>query len=92
MKIFRAIFNFFCEIFLGCRHNRLTRVLTLQEETYKVCLDCGRHIPYSPITMRPLSAREMRRLKAMYTGELKIMPVSKNDALITSRGPKSSAA
>jgi len=92
MKIFRAIFSFFCEIFLGCHHDRLTRVFTLQEETYKVCLDCGSHILYSPITLRPLSAREMRRLRAIHASELKIMPVSNNDALITPRGRKSRAA
>jgi hypothetical protein len=92
MSVVRAIFNFFYEIFLGCRHNHLTRLFTLQEETYKVCLDCGTHIPHSPITLRPLSAREIRRMKAMHAGELKIMPASKNAALITRRGRKSSAA
>jgi len=93
MNIVRAIFNFFHEIFLGCRHNHLTRVFTLQEETYKACLDCGTHIPHSPVTLRTLSAREVRRMKAMHAGELKIMPVSHNSAaLITSPGRKSSTA
>jgi hypothetical protein len=91
MSILRAIFNSFYEIFLGCRHSRLTRVFTLQEETYKVCLDCGTHVPYSAATLRPLSAREARRVKATHAGELKIMPGSNHSAL-TPQGRKSSAA
>jgi hypothetical protein len=87
------IFNFFYGIFRGCRHYHLSRVFTLQEETYKVCLDCGTHIPYSPLTLLPLSAREVRRLKAAQAGELEIMPASNNSApLITPQGRKSSAA
>ena len=93
MKLFRAILNFFYGIFLGCRHYHLSRVFTLQEETYKVCLDCGTHIPYSPLTLLPLSAREVRRLSAAHAGELKVMPVSYNNAaLITPTGRKSTAA
>jgi len=93
MKLFRAILNFFWGIFLGCRHYHLSRVFTLQEETYKVCLDCGTHIPYSPLTLLPLSAREVRRLNAAHAGELKVMPVMNNTAApITSLDRKSSAA
>ena len=47
------IFNFFYGIFRGCRHYHLSRVFTLQEETYRVCLDCGTHIPYSPTNFAP---------------------------------------
>ena len=93
MNIFRAMFDFFYGVFLGCRHNHLTRVFTLQQETYKVCLDCGTHIYYSPATLRPLSAGEVRRLKAAHAGELKIMPVSgKGAVLLPSASRKSSAA
>lgn len=74
MNILRTIVNFFYEIFFGCSHDKLTRPFTLQERTYKVCLDCGSHIFYSPITMRPLSAREVHRMNAIQASEVKVMP------------------
>jgi len=76
MSILRAIFNFFCGILLGCRHDRLTRPFTLEQQTYKVCLDCGKHVFYSADSMRPLSARELRRMHTVQSGELKVLPVA----------------
>jgi hypothetical protein len=70
----RAIVNFFREIFLGCSHGHQTRIFTVKQETYRVCLDCGKHIPHSPVTMRALTARERRRMKEAHAGELKIVP------------------
>jgi hypothetical protein len=93
MKFFRAIFNFFYDIFIGCRHDRLTRIFTVQQDTYRVCLDCGTHLPYSSVTLRPLSAREVRRLKAARMGELKIMPVNSSASVPLPRsGRKSTVA
>lgn len=57
----RAIFDFFYEMFLGCSHSQLTRPFTLQSSTYKVCLDCGRHFPYSLDKMRVLHAWEIAK-------------------------------
>jgi predicted nucleic-acid-binding Zn-ribbon protein len=74
MNILQAIFNFFYEILLGCRHDHLTRLFTIQQQTYKVCLDCGKHVFYSADTLRPLSARESRRAQAMQAGELSLHP------------------
>ena len=76
MSVLGAIFNFFYEIFLGCSHSHQTRIFTVEQETYRVCLDCGKHIPHSPVTMRALTSRELRRMKTAQIGELKIMPVS----------------
>jgi hypothetical protein len=76
MKILQAIFNFLYEIFLGCRHEHLTRPFTLQQQTYKVCLDCGKHVFYSADTMKPLSGREVRRIHAMHASELKVVAVA----------------
>jgi hypothetical protein len=76
MNILRAVFNFLCGILLGCRHDHLTRPFTIQQQTYEVCLDCGKHLFYSADAMRPLSGRETRRLRAVHLGELKIVPVA----------------
>jgi hypothetical protein len=76
MSILRAIIQFLYEILLGCRHDRLTRPFTLKQQTYKVCLDCGKHVYYSADTMRPLGRRELRRMRAVQSGELKVVPVA----------------
>jgi hypothetical protein len=76
MSILRSIFNVLYEILLGCRHDHLTRPFTIKQQTYKVCLDCGKHVFYSADAMRPLRGRELRRMQAVQSGELKIMPAS----------------
>jgi hypothetical protein len=74
MKLISAVVSFFLDLFFGCRHERLTRPFTLKDETYKVCLECGKHLFYSPITMRPLSHRELRRMRKART--LAMTPVT----------------
>src|ERR1700728_4496667 len=37
----------------GCRHRNISRPFTCSRQTYEVCLDCGRHFPYSLQTMSP---------------------------------------
>jgi DNA-directed RNA polymerase subunit RPC12/RpoP len=49
----------------GCRHDRLSRLFTIQDESYMVCLACGHRVFYSVETMRPLGRRELNRLRAM---------------------------
>lgn len=71
----RAIVNFFAEILFGCSHSHLTRPFTLNEETYMVCLDCGKQVYYSAQEMRPLTAGEVRRMKAAHAGEVKVVPI-----------------
>jgi hypothetical protein len=71
----RAIVKFFSEILFGCSHNRLTRPFTIDQETYMVCLDCGKQVYYSAQEMRPLSAWEVRRMKAARAGEVKVVPI-----------------
>lgn len=89
----RACLNFFAEILFGCSHSRLTRPFTLEKETYKVCLDCGKQIYYSAQDMRPLSPWEVRRMKAARAGELKMMPVpSSLPSLVHAADQKSNAA
>jgi hypothetical protein len=93
VNIICAIFNFLYEIVLGCSHQHLTRPFTLQQETYKVCLDCGKQIYYSPVTMRQLTAREVRRMQAAQAGEVRVMPSGVGTpTLIPARARKSNAA
>jgi hypothetical protein len=91
MTVLRSIFNFLYEIILGCSHQHLTRPFTLQNETYKVCLDCGKQIYYSAVTMRPLNVREVRRLMSTRAGEVRVMP-SNSPTLVPSSAQKSNAA
>ena len=92
MNIFRGIYNFFYEIFFGCSHKRQTRPFTLEAKTYKVCLDCGKQIYYSRERMTPLSAREVRRMKAE-TAPVSVIAASMNDGgLFARRANKSNAA
>jgi hypothetical protein len=47
MAILLAILDFL----FGCHHIHLSRVFTLQGETYRVCCDCGAKFAYSTKTM-----------------------------------------
>ena len=47
MAILLAILDFL----FGCHHLHLSRVFTLQGETYRVCCDCGAKFAYSLETM-----------------------------------------
>ncbi len=50
---------------MGCRHRHQSRPFTLDNQTYKVCLDCGRVIHYSLEHMAPLGAWKRRDLKRL---------------------------
>jgi hypothetical protein len=41
----------------ACRHRHQSRPFTLDNRTYKVCLDCGKEIQYSLESMAPLRLR-----------------------------------
>jgi len=43
-------------LFFGCRHRELSRAFTSGGETYKVCLQCAAHLPYSWETMTVVPA------------------------------------
>ncbi len=51
------------ESLFGCRHSNLSRPFTIEGETYKVCMDCSGQVFYSPVTMKQLSAREVRQMR-----------------------------
>jgi hypothetical protein len=91
MRVLRAIFNFFYEILLGCRHERLTRLFTIEQQTYKVCLECGKHIYYSAETMRPLTGRELRSFHAAQAGALRVLAGNGGAPLTGGKGSKAVA-
>lgn len=93
IRCLRAVLSFFSEILFGCSHSRVTRPFTLNDETYKVCLDCGKQIYYSAQEMRPLTAWEIRRMKAANAGEVKVVPlVPAVPQLVTARDHKPNVA
>ncbi len=73
IRCLHAVLSFFSEILFGCSHSRVTRPFTLQDQTYLVCLDCGKQIYYSAREMRPLTAWEVRRMKAASAGEVRVV-------------------
>lgn len=64
----------------GCPHQHLSRPFTLENESYKVCLRCGRHLAYCAQQMRLLSRRELRRnerLRLISIPKVITMPASR---------------
>jgi DNA-directed RNA polymerase subunit RPC12/RpoP len=82
MDWIRSLLEFFYDVIFGCRHVRQTRPFTLEQQTYKVCLDCGHKIFYSRERMSPLSAREVRRMRAAEAGILTVVPASAPSAML----------
>lgn len=77
MRVLRFLRDSAIDLCLGCRHDRLTRPFTIQDESYMVCLDCGKQVFYSLESMRRLSGRELRSLRAKRSGLLVVPePVS----------------
>ena len=73
MNWIQSLLGFCYDILFGCRHWSQTRPFTLERQTYKVCLDCGKQIYYSRERMTPLSAREIRRMKAAAAGPVTVI-------------------
>lgn len=93
MQILNAIFNFLYETILGCSHQHLTRPFTLEHETYKVCLDCGKRVFYSAANMRQLTVLEVRRMNTAAAGEVRVMPaIAAGPRLVPASARKSNAA
>jgi hypothetical protein len=50
MKLLLRVFQ--CAF--GCHHRQLSRVFTIEERTYQVCIECGKEFEYSWALMRSL--------------------------------------
>ncbi len=92
MDWIHSLLGFLYDLMFGCRHGRLTRPFTLEQQTYKVCLDCGSKIYYSRERMTPLSAREIRRMKATQGGVISVVPAATHSAILTAAGKSNAAA
>jgi hypothetical protein len=65
------------ESLFGCRHGNLSRPFTIDGQTYKVCMDCSSQVFYSPASMRPLRASEVRQLRAQQAASaVAVMPAT----------------
>ena len=79
MAIFLAILDFL----FGCHHVHLSRVFTLQGETYRVCCDCGAKFAYS---LKTMSIEHRLPLVLSWPGfELSEMGKSMNQGTYTAR-------
>lgn len=74
MRVLRFLRDTAVDLCLGCRHNRTTRPFTIENESYLVCLDCGKQVFYSVEDMRRLSGRELRLMRAARHGGLRVVP------------------
>ncbi len=93
MNWFRSLFAAIYDILLGCRHASLTRPFTIEQETYKVCLNCGKQVYYSLQTMRPLSTREVRQMRASRAIDtIAVMPAAAAHHAISSAHNSNAAA
>jgi hypothetical protein len=93
MNWMQNLLGFFYDILFGCRHWSQTRPFTLEQQTYKVCLDCGKQIYYSIESMTPLSAREVRRMRASAAGPVTVIPTTMSaGGFLARRANKSNAA
>jgi hypothetical protein len=60
MSFLESFLSSVMNFLFGCGHDHVTRPFTLENRTYKVCLDCGHELPYSARTMTYVTARQAR--------------------------------
>ncbi len=75
MSVLRDMSNVVTTVF-GCRHARFSRLFTIRDESYMVCLTCGHQVYYCVETMRPLSRREVHRRRALHAQETEASPTA----------------
>ena len=63
------------EFLFGCRHHNLSRVFTIDRQTYRVCCGCGAKFSYSLATMsiehryRPVAFRARPYIQTLRSAE-----------------------
>ena len=61
MQWIRLTLTYLFDLLFGCRHTHLSRPFTLEDRSYKICLDCGQERPYSVEAMRLLHPWEIAK-------------------------------
>ena len=56
------------QLAFGCRHGQLSRVFTIRNRSYKVCVECGQEFDYSWKLMRPVPSDVAARAHAPQDG------------------------
>jgi hypothetical protein len=76
MSVLRFLRDKASDFCIGCSHDRLSRPFTIEQESYMVCLNCGKQFFYSFDMMRRLSEREVRRMREDRSSAASIPPAS----------------
>ena len=63
----RAFLKAIVEWIFGCRHKKLSRVFTIDHNTYQVCFACGRKLQYSWRAMSLIKTSENPQTLASFT-------------------------
>jgi VWFA-related protein len=67
-NIVRSGLVFLADCVCGCRHQRTSQPITLQGDTYIVCLECGAHLPYDLPTLHVIRRSLMAVPLLLLTG------------------------
>ena len=51
--------------FFACHHRRVSRVMTMNDQTFQVCLSCGERLPYCWETLSRVRPRSQPTPKVM---------------------------
>lgn len=73
MSVLRTVSDLMTSV-LGCRHERMSRLFTIEDKSYMVCLNCGHQVFYSMDSMRRLTRREVRRMRTEHGPVVAIRP------------------
>jgi hypothetical protein len=65
-EFMKAFFTAIFEWTFGCHHTHLSRVFTIDHQTYQVCFACGRKLQYSWKAMSPIKTGEMPQTLASF--------------------------
>ena len=68
-----AFLQIIFEWIFGCHHRHLSRVFTIDRQTYKVCFACGTRLRYSWRTMSLIKTETTPTLGSFATGFLQAM-------------------
>jgi hypothetical protein len=63
----RELFKIIFDRIFGCHHRHLSRVFTIERQTYQVCFGCGARLRYSWRTMSLIKTETPQTLESFAT-------------------------